>query len=972
MADTRLHWNSHSQSMMNINGFKRSPGQDLMRDLRSFIKGATKPSRKGYLDTGLARIALSLLKTLPAAREAVLEYFRCLFDDVIGRYAFNAEAAASKINSRRGPPEHEVGLATHEEATVIEIHNVLCEFVSSSPEAWAPIISKWSLELLGELSSRYSKRAGVSGNLNESLQFWMSCRATRCLIDVTTQCLSCLMNSDTESCINALLDTCVAHSPHFDWVVAHVGSCFPRTVMTRVLSCGLKDFCCNQQGPRAPKLNSVVQILGYLANSHSVDMRRALLQLFQWSLEKLRKSDSLTILQQNSTVPFLLQLASMSRTLLRSLSTDVLHTLTPKVVRQLANQSADWLAYYGGRKSFQDLLVHLVLACPSGAPTILSLILNCAAPATLKRTHHSHRETFVQTNGREFLELLLQELSILLHHTDGNIPFLTSLRQELSVVLPLLLSPIRVRVQSALRLIGFMGLQSPSVFSSTIAFILVKAETEDHLSVIAKLLENQASTSGIFKKNNTNGFPIDHANILQLGLEQALHKKNEKFSVKDLWLNVSILLRWERSGKLRNHTQPVLKAIYSTIGTACTALGSRANPDLAHAVAETLVLALVQEPGEKPASVSPPSIQDALKLAHSTVSYFFMCMDNGGKKDLEGCQVACKLLSRLSLRSSAARSLALRTLLELALFNGPTHLFGARDRMTEDSLTSEETDIRLMEENLKQGLSWVLAQRHSSVFHAGVIGTGLRKVNKSTATCLSIVQRNIQLFIDAVRSCCVSSAILDPSSMEPGSPPLSLDAVISVSLLLVELISPDVMYNGLPWPDEDGSKATVERDCHIRRKLEQLPILWELLWFIALQRPALCYCSVLLRAITATLIAQWGSCSQRQSPALMPTTVHLLSILALGQLLPRPLSSLRDVVPHLRPTEVVQILRVCVWNYMHANVPSPALFSRDSYGNMWRDATQNPPGPQYTETMRLIMLGNIESLGELYAQLFND
>ena len=28
-----------------------------------------------------------------------------------------------------------------------------------------------------------------------------------------------------------------------------------------------------------------------------------------------------------------------------------------------------------------------------------------------------------------------------------------------------------------------------------------------------------------------------------------------------------------------------------------------------------------------------------------------------------------------------------------------------------------------------------------------------------------------------------------------------------VSLLLVELVSPDVMYNGLPWPDEEFTKV---------------------------------------------------------------------------------------------------------------------------------------------------------------------
>lgn len=93
------------------------------------------------------------------------------------------------------------------------------------------------------------------------------------------------MHSDTESCIKALLDTSVLHSPYFDWVVAHVGSCFPNTVITRVLSCGLKDFCAMgyEHNVKNPKLNSVVGILGHLAGSHFQDIRKALLDLFEAS-----------------------------------------------------------------------------------------------------------------------------------------------------------------------------------------------------------------------------------------------------------------------------------------------------------------------------------------------------------------------------------------------------------------------------------------------------------------------------------------------------------------------------------------------------------------------------------------------------------------------------------------------------------------------------------------------------------------
>lgn len=78
-------------------------------------------------------------------------------------------------------------------------------------------------------------------------------------------------------------DTSVKHSPNFDWVVAHVGSCFPNTVITRVLSVGLKDFSQNRsfdQVRSSPKLKSVVGILGHLAGSHAKDIRQAIIEMF--------------------------------------------------------------------------------------------------------------------------------------------------------------------------------------------------------------------------------------------------------------------------------------------------------------------------------------------------------------------------------------------------------------------------------------------------------------------------------------------------------------------------------------------------------------------------------------------------------------------------------------------------------------------------------------------------------------------
>lgn len=80
---------------------------------------------------------------------------------------------------------------------------------------------------------------------------------------------------------------------------------------------------------------------------------------------------------------------------------------------------------------------------------------------------------------------------------------------------------------------------------------------------------------------------------------------------------------------------------------------------------------------------------------------------------------------------------------------------------------------------------------------------------------------------------------------------------------------------------------------------------------VAVYRPAICYCSVLLRALTATLVHQWKSMGEQSKDddsenykSLMDTTVKVIDVMALGQLLPPPLSSIRDVILHLKCYEV--------------------------------------------------------------------
>lgn len=61
------------------------------------------------------------------------------------------------------------------------------------------------------------------------------------------------------------------------------------------------------------------------------------------------------------------------------------------------------------------------------------------------------------------------------------------------------------------------------------------------------------------------------------------------------------------------------------------------------------------------------------------------------------------------------------------------------------------------------------------------------------------VRFNEQRLVSFLRSCYSSD---DCYTFEP-----TLDTVVSLALLVVQFVSPDVMYNGLPWPDEDFTKV---------------------------------------------------------------------------------------------------------------------------------------------------------------------
>jgi len=78
---------------------------------------------------------------------------------------------------------------------------------------------------------------------------------------------------------------------------------------------------------------------------------------------------------------------------------------------------------------------------------------------------------------------------------------------------------------------------------------------------------------------------------------------------------------------------------------------------------------------------------------------------------------------------------------------------------------------------------------------------------------------NRHIFLNAFAACTHETHTRKSSSTIEDDDPAVVNTVSHMTpklarilaLLMIELVSPDVMYNGIPWPEEEFMKVTIER-----------------------------------------------------------------------------------------------------------------------------------------------------------------
>ena len=207
----------------------------------------------------------------------------------------------------------------------------------------------------------------------------------------------------------------------------------------------------------------------------------------------------------------------------------------------------------------------------------------------------------------------------------------------------------------------------------------------------------------------------------------------------------------------------------------------------------------------------------------------------------------------------------------------------------------------MLESNYKYGTKPVQPLGSSTTFHAGVIGAGARAVPGKNPVSREVAELNRRL----VGGLISRLAEAQYPGQEEG------EGNKQLALMLVEIISPDIMYNGLPWPEEEFIKVTIERDLTISRLLTNHPLVWSLLSGLASARQPLCYCSVIVRAVMAVLISHWSShvtSALTDHPVQLEMTVRVLELMAVGQFIPPQLAVTPQVINILDPFQLHCVL----------------------------------------------------------------
>nr|CAB3256464.1 integrator complex subunit 5-like [Phallusia mammillata] len=912
------------------------------------------------------RNSVALLHRVPAARNAVLHRFTMLFEDAVRSHLDHIEFQSTAP-----------GISPEIASSLELVVNTLFELLEQSGKAWATILCNWSVEALGQVSSCSKQRQTVPppGNLGHLLSFWLNVVPMRMLLDVYRTCLKILIENSPQSCVDSLLKASASHSPHFDWVVADVGSAFPDAIVERVLYTGFSKFCKLRWTPMSLQpsasitmneneqtiLTSVTRVLEHLFLFHPSKVCNKIVDMFKTPPSGKSSSHIKVTL-------YLMNLFSVSPVLLPATTEMFVDLIDATRLNNLykqfqkLNRSPEEIA------NLSSLVVHLVCKSSSGSAKLISFLLatTCSKPTGKLQG----MDKGVCSVFSKIVSLLMDDLKHMAlkekNETSNVFTEISANYEEYCNNLLISCSTSRKTWWYDLLLVICFY---KSYANSVLSYILTEANTHSHLEIFLQFYNDVAPVTpdlldSVLQKSfqslpklstdkalslltNINSLCAwDEAKVPSEGFKTRLIKKL-LLVIDDIVLMVCKLPIKKHCAKL---CVDILYQIMSTTSTCDLGLGTRLLP-----------------------------------LTQSLVYYFYYLLHTGHKNNDAAMQSCHRVLVQLT-QTPETFSVVCRLLLEASVTQEDNSvLFGKRiePELDENEMSEIQAGrkVNLLALHQKAKAKSIFKSSLSNGFvpvsvEAGRIGVGPKKKKKCPISQESQSSNNECLSLLLYRCSCKTSGNINLNSFTIPDVRQTFDSdkllhladciISTITVSSPQLATTITLDGDTEWPSCNTRKLTIERDLQIFYFLDEHPFVWQLLFLIAHNHCAFNKVSSIIRSCMSVLLSHYES--DRYQTPLPETSLHyqvatkVMQLLGKGKLVPEPLCFVGQFFHQISPFEV-SVLLTTVWNFIKEH-PSDAEQSSENQREFKLENINLQP---FLTVVHHVLHANITNLGYLFS-----
>lgn len=310
--------------------------------------------------------------------------------------------------------------------------------------------------------------------------------------------------------------------------------------------------------------------------------------------------------------------------------------------------------------------------------------------------------------------------------------------------------------------------------------------------------------------------------------------------------------------------------------------------------------------------------------------------------------------------SDVIRSIFLRNLIDnffeqtqFCKFNTKKTILSDRNNNDNDFDSNNDNYVSLYEQNLRLNKNLPSTKLSTKV---PLVENFHRSSNKLSEKQDKLAIYNLEI-MEIVDIICVGGGVkIKSTKIINTKQNYNPDLINNLAQLILEKFN--LSYIDNHWPDVENFRLYIERDVKIQSIVEESPVCWMLLNFVAQNQQAFLKCLPIIKSLLACLILQWENVKEQSTkniPKLLESTIRYLNLLNKAQMLRDPLNQTIDIVSIVNSYETHIILTI-IWNYLKYN------FNKSD--------TQKNYDPQIFDQMKIIFQRNLNKLATHYVKFF--